>query len=215
MNAISGYDRWDMIKTEIMADAEKIAFVRAISKGELLVVRRADFDCVPSQAGRCHLNVREQVAQYGGKQVYGWHLNTERTNGAELSGRVYAAFHSNWMDEAGMLWDVTDPIEQYHLFLHDPLRVYDFENKISYNNRMVFLSDYVQINAADRVVRNKMLFTANGYLSRDRIFEKYKMPTSLQELQTALPSQYVNEDGKISDEGNMWLSLKYSVGVRK
>lgn len=215
MNAISGYDYWDMIKTEIMADAEKMAFIRAISKGDLLVVRRADFDCVNSQAGRCHLNVREQVAQLGGKQVYGWQIATEGTNGAELSGRVYAVFHSNWMDEAGMLWDITDPIQQSRVFLHDPLRVYDFENKISYNNRMVFLSSYEQISAADRVVRNKMLFTANGYLSRDRIFEKYKMPTSLEELQTALPSQYVNEDGKISDDGYMWLSLKYSVGVRK
>ena len=73
----------------------------------------------------------------------------------------------------------------------------------------------MQINAADRVVRNKMLFTANGYMSRDRIFEKYKMPSSIQELQAALPSQYVSEDGKISEDGYMWLSLKYSVGVRK
>lgn len=213
MNAVTERDRWEMIKAELMADSEKMCFVNSISKGEPVVVQRRNA-AVSSKAGRCHLNVREQVEQLGGRQVYGWQIATEQTEGAQLRGCVYGIFHSCWQDDAGVNWDITDEQQKTRVFLPDPVRVYDFENAVSYNNRVVFLSDYVGKNPKEQVVHNQTFYTAKGFKSRDPVFEKYKQPKSIEEVVAALPSKYRMNGDEVSYEGQLWLALKYSVSFR-
>jgi hypothetical protein len=213
MNAVTERDRWETIKAELMADSEKMCFVNSISKCEAVVVQRR-YGAVSSQVGRCHLNVREQVEQLGGKQVYGWQIATEQTEGAQLRGCVYAIFHSCWRDDAGVIWDITDEQQKTRVFLLDPVRSYDFYNAVGYNNRVVFLSDYVSKNPKEQVVRNKTFYTAKGFKSRDPAFEKYKHPKSIGEVISAVPSKYRMNGDEISYEGQLWLSLKYSVSFR-
>jgi len=214
MNAMTEQDHWLMITAELMANEEVVRFVRTISSCEIEVVEQSSVGAANSTVGRCHLNVREQVEQQGGKQVYGWQIATERTEGATLKGCVYAMFHSCWKEGNGVLWDITDAAVNTRLFLPDPLRQYDYENEISYNNRVVFLSDYECRNAMDKVAKNKTYYTAKGYKSRDTVFEKYKRPKSLEEVHAALPQKYRTATGEINPAGYEWLCLKYAVSMR-
>lgn len=208
------YDYWDQMRAQLLANTEVTQFIKAISQQSLEVAHRIKSPANSSQAGFCHLNVREQVEQHGGKQVYGWQIATELTEGKDLHGTAFGIFHSNWLDPNGVLWDVTQPTLNTQLFLPDPARVFDFATLTGYNNRVVFLSDYKLKHPLEQVARNKTYFTALGFRSRDRVFEKYTQPKSREALLASLPSRYFeNTDGEehLSYEGMEWLALKYSV----
>jgi hypothetical protein len=208
------YDYWDQKRAQFLANTDVVQFVKAISKQSLQIVHRANTTANASQSGFCHLNVREHVEQHGGTQVYGWQIATELTEGNDLHGAAFGIFHSNWLDANGVLWDVTNTTLNTQLFLPDPARVYDFSTLTGYNNRVVFLSDYKLKHPLEQVARNKTYFTALGFRSRDRIFEKYTQPKSREALLASLPPRYfANTDGndQLNYEGMEWLALKYSV----
>lgn len=209
------YNYWDQKRTQLLDNTEVTQFIKAISKQSLEIAHHIKTPATSSQARLCHLNVREQVAQHGGAQVYGWQIAAELTEGEGLHGTAYAIFHSNWLDENGYLWDVTEPTLKTQLFLPDPARVYDFETLTSYNNRVVFLSDYQLRHPTEQVARNKTYYTAIGFKSRDRVFEKFTQPKSREALLASIPTRFIeNSDGEehLNYEGMEWVALKYSVG---
>ena len=190
-DAAIAHQHWQQIKAELQQDKKKMQFVNAISKCAIEVVSRTITTGAHNAAGNCHANVREQVKQFGGKQVFGWQIACELTDGAAMKGCVYAIFHSNWQDDHGVLWDIAAEVQTPHLFLPDPVRVFDFENAVGYNNRVAFLRKGLAAGTSHKLVLNKTYYTALGYLSRDRGFEKYTVPKSR--------------------EGIEWLALKFTL----
>ena len=213
VNAIE-LQHWQQIKAEVQQDQEKMQFAHAISKCAIEVVSRTITTGAHNAAGNCHANVREQVKQFGGKQVFGWQIASELTDGAAMKGCIYAIFHSNWQDDHGVLWDIAAEVQTPHLFLPDPVRVFDFDKAMGYNNRLAFLSKGLPADTSHKLVRNKTYYPALGHISRDRGFEKYTVPKSREAMLAALPSKYiVNIAGKnqITEDGIEWLALKFTV----
>lgn len=182
---------WLRVKTELQQDQEKMQFVNAISKCAIEVVNRASTVFANNAIGQCHANVRDQVKQFGGKQVFGWQIAGEMTEGAAMKGSICAVFHSNWLDGCGVLWDITAETQKTRLFLPDTVRAFDFDKSMGYNNRLAFLSKGLPTNTSHKLVRNKTYYTALGHISRDRGFEKYTVPKSREAMLAALPSKYV------------------------
>jgi hypothetical protein len=139
-DAAIAHQRWQQIKAEVQQDQEKMQFAHAISKCAIEVVSRTITTGAHNAAGHCHANVREQVKLFGGKQVFGWQIACELTDGAAMKGCIYAIFHSNWLDDNDVLWDIAAEVQTPHLFLPDPMRVFDFDKAMGYNNRLAFLS---------------------------------------------------------------------------
>lgn len=205
---------WQQIKAELQQDHEKMQFVNAISKCAIEVVNRTITTGANNATGHCHANVRDQVKQVGGKQVFGWQIACELTEGSAMKGSICAVFHSNWRDDYGVLCDIAAESQKPHLFLPDPVRVFDFDKAMGYNNRVAFLSKGLPADTSPKLVRNKTYYTALGYLSRDRGFEKYTVPKSREAMLAALPNKYIINtagENQITGEGNEWLALKYTV----
>jgi len=205
---------WQQIKAELQQDQEKMQFVNAISKCAIEVVNRASTVFANNAIGQCHANVRDQVKQFGGKQVFGWQIAGEMTEGVAMKGSICAVFHSNWLDDCGVLWDITAEMQKTRLFLPDPVRVFDFDKSMGYNNRLAFLSKGLPAGTSHKLLRNKTYYTALGHISRDRIFEKYTVPKSRDQMLAALPSKYVFDiagEKQITGDGIEWLALKYTV----
>lgn len=208
------HQHWQQIKAELQQDLEKMQFVNAISKCAIEVVNRASTVFANNAIGQCHVNVHDQVKQFGGKQVFGWQIAGEMTEGVAMKGCICAVFHSNWLDDNDVLWDITAETQKTRLFLPDPVRAFDFDKAMGYNNRLAFLSKGLPANTSHKLVRNKTYYTALGHISRDRGFEKYTVPKSREAMLAALPSKYVvNIAGKnqITEDGMKWLALKFTV----
>jgi hypothetical protein len=208
----NGY--WEAVKSQLLADNEVAQFLKSISTEEVQVNNRANPGTQQSQVGFCHLNVREHVKRHDGKQIYGWQIVTELTEGKALQGCAFAVFHSNWLDGKGQLWDITEATLRTRLFLPDSTRSFNFDTLTGYNNRVVFFSDYMPKHPLEQVARNKTYYTALGFKSRDRVFEKYTQPQSTAELLSSLPQKFrenTNNGEQLNYEGMEWLALKYSV----
>jgi len=100
-------------------------------------------DITPNNDGEideCFSNVKSMITQQGGSQVYGWEI-------AEWYGiMIEAIFHSVWMDQSGIMHDVTprgDPNQTRSLFLQDSSIVY---NGYQINNIRYPLIDNKHLN---------------------------------------------------------------------
>lgn len=205
---------WEAIKSQLLADKEAVQFLKAISTEDVQVVNQPIPGTQQSQVGFCHLNVREHVKRHDGKQIFGWQIATELTEGKALQGCAFAVFHSNWLDGNGQLWDITEAHLKTRLFLPDPTRSFNFDTLTDYNNRVVFFSDYMPKHPLEHVAKNKTYYTALGFKSRDRVFEKYTQPKSTTELLSSLPQKFrenTNNGEQLNYEGMEWLALKYAV----
>jgi hypothetical protein len=181
------------------------------------IVRNMD---IKENIRNCHLNVKEAVEKYGGSHIYGWYIQINDNISSEFYGIYDAMFHSNWLQSDGELISVTpDPKhEKFHIFLHDPIRKYDWVNRVSYNNRRLYTSEYKAPKWAKDPSRNTNYFVSstNADIDRDKFYEKYSIPQSKEEMWEQIPQKYkIIKNGELglSAEGMRYVQFKFSVGT--
>jgi hypothetical protein len=67
------------------------------------------------EASNCHLNVIIQSQLAGGRAAFGWLLWEDRA-----SGICQAMFHSVWIDDAGLCFDITPRVDAERLVMFVP-----------------------------------------------------------------------------------------------
>ena len=118
-----------------------------------------------NKRGNCHENCRQAEADGLGLRVSGWYVMNEFTHDGFADGMCRLVHHSNLMLADGSLLNITsDDDANFHIFIQDEARDFDFDNRIGYNDRMVFGDSFL---VGRSVPRNKVHFAAKGELSRD------------------------------------------------
>ena len=192
------------------------SFVRSISKEEIKIVEVRKLGGSEIQSvSMCHPDVLSCVEQYGGKQVFGWILNPwQVADTTEFDGVFNAIFHSCWLTPEGELVTITPQTTKFQMFLPDVSRKFDFSKLQSYNNRTIYLDQYKVPKHCEKPIRNVSYFSAGGFVSRDRNFERYQIPTSLSEVRSAVPASMRRSRNGIScwtAEGIKWAHLKFAI----
>jgi len=193
-------------------------YLRAISPADLVLVRNRKRGVTGNQpTNMCHENIAKLVSRIGGSAVYGWLVKPDMTEDKPyFDGVIMSMFHCNWRTPENELVNVTPFSGEYHIFLEDSSRKFDFNTSASYNNRTIYLDNYKPPFTAYNPARNVNYFTSGKYSSRDRLFEKYSIPSDVDHALDNLPAsmkRMKNGSLEISDEGKRWLSLRYSVVI--
>ena len=135
-----------------------------------------------------------------GLRVSGWYVMNEFTHDSFADGMCRLMHHSNLMLADGSILNITkDEYAKYHIFIQDDLRDFDFDNRIGYNDRMVFGDSFL---VGRSVPRNKVHFGAKGELSRDIYFEKFKIYTADEKNSITIPTNLSYQ------EQIKWITLK-------
>jgi hypothetical protein len=175
-------------------------FFEVTSPNKALIVKNDSNFYKLNKRGDCHENCRQAEADGLGLRVSGWYVMNEFTHDGFADGMCRLMHHSNLMLVDGSLLNITsDDDANFHIFIQDEARDFDFDNRIGYNDRMVFGDSFLVGRA---VPRNKVHFAAKGEFSRDIYFEKFKIFKSDESESIQVPSNLSYE------EQIKWLTLK-------
>lgn len=194
------------------------AYMEAISKEDLKIVpnQKLGLSAIFSKS-MCHANVADIIRKKGGTAVYGWVVNPYLAVANDgYDGIINSMFHCNWLSPDGELVNITPIQGAYHIFLPDHARKWDFETNTGYNNRTLYLDHYSPPKTAFNPSRNCTYFTAGQHASRDKLFEKFTIPSNKEEVFAALPAHMKRVVGgkfMISQEGMQWISLRYTIAA--
>ena len=212
-------ESWQEQLDKIKSNQHLMNFIKAISKEEAIVVAVKNTPEINNlDEAMCHKNVKECVEQFGGKQIFGWILRPwELYETEEFDGMFLASFHSNWKPPEGELISITPENNKFQIFLPDTIRRFNFDTQESYNNRVVYLDNYKPPSYAFNPSRYVNYFFGGGCADRDRLYEKYRIPKSPDEVTKALPdSMKCVRNGRVvfTPEGEKWAKLKFSLKTR-
>lgn len=208
---------WNAELLKIRSNVHITNFLKAISSEPIEIVEASKSHNRP--IAMCHDNVRQHVVEHGGEHVFGWMLRpSSMFEHSNFDGMFLAVFHSNWRNPSGKLISITDETSNFHLFLPDKIRKYNFEINESYNNRVIYLDDYKPTFNGLNPSRNVNYFFAGGYADRDRRFEKYRIPKSREEIGASIPESMKKlENGEIVllPDGIKWAALKFAISPKR
>ena len=118
--------------------------------------------------GRCHQNVLDHVAAYGGEMVNGWLLG--KNSRLNKLGVWLWSFHSVWLTDEGLLIDVTEDRNYVSgtrtIFIPDTARRFDLTEGIAYNNIVAFENWRIGKHFSEKIKAslrpNKVYWTNSG-----------------------------------------------------
>jgi hypothetical protein len=210
---------WQEQIEKIKKQSNLMTFIRAISKEEMLVVKvRKSGTSGHQPQAMCHANVANFVTEHGGRQHFGWMLRPwELYDDNQYDGMFLAVFHSNWMSPEGQLVSITPEDNNFHIFLPDLNRKFNFSTQESYNNRVTYTEEYKPPYNAVNPARNVTYFFAAGFADRSKQFEKYRIPKSMTDIENEIPESMkrkINGRLQLTSEGEKWAKLKFSVSSK-
>ncbi|NDH09716.1 MAG: hypothetical protein EBY16_08935 [Gammaproteobacteria bacterium] len=131
-----------------------------------------------------------------------------------MDGIITSMFHCNWRTPENEIVNVTPFSGEYHIFLADSSRKFDFKTNTGYNSRTIYLDTFKPPFLEPNPTRNVNYFSSRNYKSRDPFFEKFTIFNNVVDAVNKLPAYMKTKNNgviHISEEGNLWLSMKYSV----
>jgi len=181
-------------------------FLEITSPYQPIVVINNSADFADNDKAQCHENCRLAELEGRGKLVSGWYLMNEFIFSEYQSGCLRLVHHSNLLQEDGTLLNPTcDGNRTHQIFLRDDKRIFDFENQIGYNDRMVFGDGFmVGRDYIKAVPRNKVLFGADSKYDRDLMYEKFTVHQTREDVMKAMPV------GLTKEKAERWLIFKSS-----
>jgi hypothetical protein len=202
---VNNYNGWNEVLKRTLDVASYKKFFEVTSHYDGLVVKNDDTFYKLNKRGNCHENCRQAEADGLGLRVSGWYVMNEFTHEGFADGMCRLTHHSNLMLADGSLLNITsDDDTNYHIFIQDDLRDFDFYNRIGYNDRMVFGDSFL---VGRSVPRNKVHFASEDQLSRDIYFEKFKIYKSDEKESIQVPSNLSYQ------EQIKWLTLKTNLSL--
>lgn len=210
-------DGWQE-QLEIIQSTPVLAnFIRAISKDAPRIVRvEKQVDVASYRPAMCHDNVKEHVRNFSGQHMFGWIIRPWTLFDIEFDGMLMAVFHSNWLSSDGDLLSITPEPTNFHIFLPDKLRRFNFDTLESYNNRVIYLNSYKPPLNAFNPTRNVNYYFAGGFADRNKNFERYRIPRPNEKVEDLIPKSMLRViDGSphATLDGQKYLSLKYSIQI--
>lgn len=207
---------WQSKLQEIVTNTEVVSFLSSISKTPLQLVYNDKNRAISEETKNCHMNVKLEVEQNGGKEVYGWMIFPgEMRFGDSLKGSTWAVFHCNWQKPNGDLVNITLPFDgEYQFFLPDPLRRWDFDKEEGYNSRVSYTKEFIKAKNITHLSPNVTYYTAGPYASRDRVYDKFRRILSMDEILEHIPaSMKTSKNGQlyVTEEGKKYMTLKFNV----
>ena len=200
IGVVNNYNGWNEVLKKTLDVASYKKFFEVTSQHTPLVVKNDDTFYKLNKRGNCHENCRQAEADGLGLRVSGWYVMNEFTHEGFADGMCRLMHHSNLMLADGSLLNITSDNEaSFHIFIQDDLRDFDFDNRIGYNDRMVFGDSFL---VGRSVPRNKVHFAAKSELSRDIYFEKFKIFKADERESIQIPSNLSYQ------EQIKWLTLK-------
>ena len=197
---INDCNGWNEVLQKTLDVASYKKFFEVTSHHNALVVKNDDTFYKLNKRGNCHENCRQAEADGLGLRVSGWYVMNEFTHDGFADGMCRLEHHSNLMLADGSLLNITsDDDANFHIFIQDEARDFDFDNRIGYNDRMVFGDSFL---VGRSVPRNKVHFAAKGELSRDIYFEKFKIYTADEKNSITIPTNLSYQ------EQIKWITLK-------
>ncbi len=191
-------------------------YLKAISPADLVLVRNRKKGVTSKQpAYMCHNNVAKLVDRIGGSAENGWLVAPYMTeDNPYMDGIITSMFHCNWRTPENEIVNVTPFSGEYHIFLADSSRKFDFKTNTGYNSRTIFLDNFNPPFTIPNPTRNVNYYSSGQYWSRDRLFEKFTIFNNVDDAVDKLPAHMKTKNNgiiHISDEGKKWLSMRYSV----
>jgi hypothetical protein len=197
---VNNYNGWFEVLQKTLDVASYKKFFEVTSHYNALLVKNDDTFYKLNKRGNCHENCRQAEADGLGLRVSGWYVMNEFTHDGFADGMCRLVHHSNLMLADGSLLNITsDNDASFHIFIQDDVRDFDFDNRIGYNDRMVFGDSFL---VGRSVPRNKVHFAAKGELSRDIYFEKFKIYTADEKILITIPTNLSYQ------EQIKWITLK-------
>jgi hypothetical protein len=202
-------DNWNAALEQIMAVPSYKKFFEITSPHKPVVVSNTSCAGVPNTLGYCHLNCHKAELEGIGTHVSGWYVMCEFLHNEIPTGMCRLIHHSNILLSDGTLINPTvDYGRSHHIFLRDDERVFDLQNNVGYNDRMVFGDAFLRGHHTSRPVpRNKVLYTARGHFDRDPIFEKFTFYYTPKDLWAAVPKCL--HPSKVGS----WIALKTNCSI--
>ena len=203
-NTVSNnFKGWNEVLQKTLAVTSYRRFFEVTSKHNSTVVINNSDLYKSNKVGNCHENCRLAEKDGLGIRVSGWYVMNEFTHEYFANGMCRLTHHSNLLLSDGTLINITkDTKASHHIFIRDDSRDFDFENRIGYNDRMIFGDEFLVGKA---VPRNKVHFANKSEFSRDVYFEKFKIYKKEEHHLIQIPSD-LNYQEQI-----MWLTLKTNV----
>ena len=209
-------DGWQQQLNELIVNSNIRSFLRAISKAEPVLVQNVNASVDDTSDRMCHQLVKDKIDVSGGQAEYGWIIAPWLMHDIGfLDHSVTVSFHCNWRDTSGNLVNVSPMQGQYHIFLSDSSRKYDFDSNTSFNNRTIYLDECKLPAVLGTRARNVNYFTSQQYASRDRNFEKFKRVLTKDELFDVLRQSgfHVGDDTRIDAKWREYLCLKLNASI--
>jgi len=128
MNKYQNTTTYDKLQKYLTDEMEKF------TKNKCLLVKKKIGD-TNFKEGMCHLNVEQQVKEYGGKKQSAWVLN--RVRGLMNIEIWLWSFHSLWINEQNKIYDITNNKinnGEYSTVYLENERHADLENGVMYND---------------------------------------------------------------------------------
>ena len=202
---VNDYNGWNEVLQKTMAIKSYKKFFEVTSQKSAVVVKNDASIFRENKIGHCHENCRKAELEGLGLRVSGWYVMNEFTHESFASGMCRLVHHSNLLLADGSIVNITSDVEaKYQIFIQDELRDYDFENRIGYNDRLLF-GDTFRVGAS--VPRNKVHFAAKDKFSRDVYFEKFKLYTSDDKESIQIPNNLSYK------EQITWITLKTNLSL--
>ena len=170
---VNDYNGWNEVLQKTIAIKSYKKFFEVTSQKSAVVVKNDASIFRENKIGNCHENCRKAESEGLGLRISGWYVMNEFTHDGFVSGMCRLVHHSNLLLADGSLVNITtDEDTKCHIFIQDDLRDFNFENRIGYNDRLLF-GDTFRVGKS--VPRNKVHFAAKDEFSRDVYFEKFKI----------------------------------------
>ena len=199
-NVVNTFEGWSEALEKMLKVQSYKKFFAVTSKFEPIVVENDSTLFEKNKEGFCHLNCKDAENEGLGKRVSGWYVMNEFTHEVFNSGLCKLVHHSNLLLANGKIVNPTVCGDEVaHIFIQDDERDFDFENKIGFNDRMIFGDSFLVGNS---VPRNKVHFSALSEFSRDVYFEKFKIYASGEDAMKVIPKNISYQ------EQVKWMTLK-------
>lgn len=204
-DVVNTNEGWNEVLEKTLSVTSYKRFLDVTSKSTPIIVKNDATFYKVNKKDNCHLNCQKAENDGLGKRVSGWYLMNEYTHEDIPSGLCRLVHHSNLMLEDGSLVNITSGQEETsHIFIQDSQRDFDFQNRVGYNDRMVFGDSFL---VGKTVPRNKIHFAAKSEFSRDIFFEKFTIYKSMEEALNVIPKNMSQK------EMIQWMTLKTTCSI--
>lgn len=203
-NLLGSIDEWNKTLSLILTVPSYKRFFSVTSPYSPIVVPNNSSIAPNNDRNQCHANCKEGEEQGLGKHISGWYLMCEHIFNEVSPGMCRLIHHSNLLLNDGTYVNPTyDNGYNYHIFIRDDKRIFNFDESVGYNDRLMLGDDFLRGKQTSKPIpRNKVLYANKDEFDRDLRFEKFKIYETKEEAYSQVPKS-LNQQEQIK-----WLTLK-------